>query len=514
MRKSLLPILIVLFAVEAHAACGGSSPNLIAADASRTEVAACVTAAAQSGDTITIPAGSASWASPIAVGSKSINFVGAGIDNTVITLTGSGYTLINMGDSTTKISDMTFIDGGILIDGKNFVIARMKFVNSVQGGTWRLVEVHGVHGYHPYGVIHSCIFENATIAMASLYDTLDNMGPTWALQYPLGDPRNVVYIEGNTFTKTHTGVMNVIDGRFSARHVMRFNNIMSASTAGDISLYIEAHSIQNETCLRGYMRWENYNNIISTAANPTFTSMFIRAGTGIIANNVITGPFSNGIIFDNVRSFQSDAPTFVCGACDGTSAWDGNEGVGAEAGYPCRDQIGRGYDLTAFTHDPPSQYNQVLMPAYVWGNTLNGNRTVVYVHNNCGKHIKPNRDYYEEGASFNGTSGVGRGLLAARPATCTLNTAYFATDVGPMGTLYQCSQTNTWTKHFEPYTCPHPLADPEGEYHCDMTVAGVAGYGMQGAPDPGEPDPDPDPDPEDPDPEPTGSILPWVITGG
>ena len=57
-------LLTCLFTAEAFAACGGSSPNLIAADASRTEVAACVNKAAQSGDTITIPAGSASWTSP------------------------------------------------------------------------------------------------------------------------------------------------------------------------------------------------------------------------------------------------------------------------------------------------------------------------------------------------------------------------------------------------------------------------------------------------------------------
>ncbi|MBP9009704.1 MAG: CFI-box-CTERM domain-containing protein [Smithellaceae bacterium] len=484
-------LLTCLFTAEAFAACGGSSPNLIAADASRTEVAACVNKAAQSGDTITIPAGSASWTSPISVGAKSINFVGAGIDNTVITLTGGGYTLINMGDSTTRISDMTFVSGGLFIDGKDFVVARMKFVNPTQGGTWRLVEVQGRHGYHPYGVIHSCIFENATILMASLYDTLDNMGPTWALQYPLGDPRNVVYIEGNTFTKTHATVMNVIDGRFSARHVFRFNNVVSTSTAGDVSLYIEAHSVQNSTCLRGYMRWENYNNVISTAANPTWTAFSIRAGTGIIANNVITGPWNRSITFDNVRSFQADAPGWICGACDGTSSWDGNEGVGEEAGYPCRDQIGRGYDLTAFTHDPPSQYSQVLMPAYIWGNTINGNRATVYVHNNCGKHIKANRDYYEQGVSFNGTSGVGKGLLAERSATCTKNTAYFATDAGHMGTLYKCSETNTWTKYFEPYTCPHPLADPNGERHCDMSIAGVAGYGIAGAPVTPEPPPGP-----------------------
>lgn len=105
------------------------------------------------------------------------------------------------------------------------------------------------------------------------------------------------------------------------------------------------------------------------------------------------------------------------------------------------------------------------------------------------------------------SAGMGMGLYANRPATCTVNTAYFATDVGNGGILYQCKAGNTWEKIFEPYTCPHQLADPEGDYHCDFSVAGVAGYGMEGAPD--EPE-----EPEEPEPEPTGVILPWIITGG
>ncbi len=65
-----------------------------------------------------------------------------------------------------------------------------------------------------------------------------------------------------------------------------------------------------------------------------------------------------------------------------------------------------------------------------------------------------NRDYYNEVASFTGATGVGVGLLSARPATCTPLTAFWATDTRA---LYQCISANTWTAYYAPYTYPHPL---------------------------------------------------------
>src|SRR5688572_9383241 len=62
----------------AAAACSGSSPTRTAASASRTDVNDCVTAAA-SGDTILVPAGSASWSSQILLpGTKDLTIVGGG----------------------------------------------------------------------------------------------------------------------------------------------------------------------------------------------------------------------------------------------------------------------------------------------------------------------------------------------------------------------------------------------------------------------------------------------------
>jgi hypothetical protein len=103
--------------------------------------------------------------------------------------------------------------------------------------------------------------------------------------------------------------------------------------------------------------------------------------------------------------------------------------------------------------------NQVQEPVYGWNNKATTNKNVtseLAIASNC-YFVQENRDYYQYNASFNGTVGVGMGTLADRPSTCTKGVAYWATDQGSNGTLYQCSGTNTWTQYYQPYTYPHPL---------------------------------------------------------
>ena len=75
-RLSKLACLLVLTGTAYAASCSGSSPTWTAATCGSTDVAACVTAASN-GDTINIPACSAtSWTAGISV-SKQLKFVGA-----------------------------------------------------------------------------------------------------------------------------------------------------------------------------------------------------------------------------------------------------------------------------------------------------------------------------------------------------------------------------------------------------------------------------------------------------
>jgi hypothetical protein len=130
------------------------------------------------------------------------------------------------------------------------------------------------------------------------------------------------------------------------------------------------------------------------------------------------------------------------------------------------DQPGRGKGnlladkLPAITGSWP---HQALEPVYAWGNTYNGSRQLDVA--SPYPTIQENRDFYNQKTPFDGAVGVGVGKLAERPKTCTPGVAYWATDQGewdsmhegPDGQLYVCSEPNTWTFYYKPYTYPHPL---------------------------------------------------------
>jgi hypothetical protein len=104
---------------------------------------------------------------------------------------------------------------------------------------------------------------------------------------------------------------------------------------------------------------------------------------------------------------------------------------------------------------------QHISDSYYWNNRKNSTRVDPYISEsiNYGGSIgivpQANRDYWYQGASFNGTSGVGVGLLSERPSSgLTVGVAYWATDTR---TLYRATAANTWTTYYTPYTYPHPL---------------------------------------------------------
>jgi len=162
---------------------------------------------------------------------------------------------------------------------------------------------------------------------------------------------------------------------------------------------------------------------------------------------------------------QTGSPFFIY------SPWAQNP---TGSGYACLDQPGRGPgDLMGGNGSPWSNRvdvtagniakwpNQALTPIYVWDQTIVSGASS-YFATESSTFMAENRDYYlelpnagEPSSSFNGTTGVGQGLLSARPSSCTPRVAYWATDAN---TLYQCSATNTWSAYYTPYTYPHPLA--------------------------------------------------------
>lgn len=146
--------------------------------------------------------------------------------------------------------------------------------------------------------------------------------------------------------------------------------------------------------------------------------------------------------------------------------WTTGDAYEIRKAYPCMDQIGRGAGNYISGDNPTTvaAISQASDPMYEWLNALNGT-VQAGIKTNHPQHVAANRDFYNWNGTFNGTSGVGTGLLSDRPATCTPAVAYWGTDTT---TLYKCLTTNTWTASYTPYTYPHPLigASPGGTITC------------------------------------------------
>jgi hypothetical protein len=252
--------------------------------------------------------------------------------------------------------------------------------------------------------------------------------------FPVGLGTNAaVYVEDCVFNYQGRND-GAIDAYGGARYAFRYNTVNNTN--------VEHHGADSGG-YRGTLAFELYGNTFrNTSAD--MRKHYFRSGTGVVFNNTYSGEYT-GAELTNYRSDESMAPY---GLCNGSSPWDENRA--GKLGYACLDQIGHVFGTG------PGGAN-TLKPMYAWSNTHDGDpvRFIVGVsHANADIHIVENRDFYNEAAAFDGTMGVGEGVLSHRPASCTRGTAYWATD---QSILYQCSSPDTWTVYYVPYTYPHPL---------------------------------------------------------
>ena len=300
---------------------------------------------------------------------------------------------------------------------------------------------------------------------------------------------HAVYIEDNVFTfDDETAALSACsDMHQGGKTVFRFNTVLNCRP--------QTHGMAHG----GVELWEVYGNDIRTTVATgnvvTCYGCIQTQGVGelYVFDNQIRGLTSvdNSVAITTQNYRSGSGQPGPLGLCDGTVTGDGNTAPEATyRGYPCVGQPGR------MEADGTPLYGK-LAPNAAWGNynghtsatidlNIRGNGTPDY----WDEHLVANRDYYNVTASFDGTSGIGVGTLASRPATCTHTTSpdgddgggvmYWATDQGSWntsssnpygeqrngvdGVLYRCSATNTWVTHYTPYTYPHPLqggvADP------------------------------------------------------
>lgn len=379
--RSLTAILLfMVFIASCKKDDNFSHYDIIAASTSYEDVQAAVDSA-ENGDRVFIPAGTSTWLSTLEIpDDRRIALIGSGPDETIISSSENiPGMVINMMNSGSRVTNMGFVlsnDNGVCIrvGGDRWRIDHCHFDNTIDQ-TIEGVMVWGTNnnGKCPTGVIDHCEFNNIRVVVVG--DARLMAHTVWAEPLGLGTD-NAAFIEDCIYNFTQFG--NCIDANYGGRYVFRYNIVNDA--------YIEAHSVQGNN--RATRSWEVYGNTISQVERSMWTPFFLRGGTGVVYDNTLLGDWTSATItIDNRRSFEDLGDG---GLADGTSPWDGNE---EENGYPARDQIGRSTDQWLWTDENPYP-PQELDPFYQWENIYNGTNIDVYVHNNCGIHIKENRDYY------------------------------------------------------------------------------------------------------------------------
>jgi len=345
------------------------------------------------------------------------------------------------------------------------------------------------------GVVDHSVFEGNSAGQGALdfwnsfYNgSTDQTGDhAWAAPTGFGTG-DFMFVEDSTFNNRgvagneHSGSMtDCRAGKFVIRHnILNRMGIMDHPTGGNGRG-------------RGCRAREMYlNNLTGTDAayDNNLVVAWITSGTALVwGNSASETGFAKFLSLHSERKYKQYRSGWgYCGTSFGPSNFDQNLDV--PTGWGCLDQPGQGQsDL--LTNDFPNVANkatgcrqtsacvwprQKLEPVYEWmdswGCSSCGGTGVGFVTFNEAYSptvLHNNRDYYvwcdpssRSGCtSFNGTVGVGSGLLSARPSACTAgpggNTpgvGYWATD---QNTLYVCSRTNTWTAYYTPYTYPHPL---------------------------------------------------------
>lgn len=463
--------------------------------------------AAESGDVVTVPAGSCTWNSVVNLNKNGITLSGAGKDSTLITTGPGGYLWVNPGTNGWNISRIGWRTGD---SGSAYSVLVGQYSMHANSG-WtigdcdfrRSVAQAGTGNYHPITIIGrdtGVIFQNDFWGGGPSYDA-DNDYP-WTASTGLGES-DYVFIEGNRFSDLYAmtqGVRGVYGGN-GARYVIRYNSFLAEGTVG-MSNPIDGHGYCHSQHGRGVRSYEIYNNLMQASANwKSSRAMFLRSGTGVVFNNKIDmtrGAYSNAAIdlFDYrmsagaVGTAQMDCSP-DCPAANGTSAFcaptyyrlqttgaatlfsEGEVVTGATSGA-----TGTIWSITSVRGQYINFLNTVAGPG---GNFQSGESLIVE-----GSAVTTAAANLElmHGEGYPCCDQIGRGINnSSEPYYLWNNTDQNGAPVNPsiggMIDSYIQSERDyvlASKSGYTPYSCPHPFTKLTGT--CDSGMEGTMGYNL------------------------------------
>ena len=273
--------------------------------------------AALPGDTVQIPAGSATWSSGLTI-SKSIVLQGMGVSSTVLT-NGGINSMINISPSSDvpiRVTGIYFdnvINTGatkaaIGISGKrdgSFALTQIRIDhNTFHKGKWTV----NTYGW-VCGVIDSNTFVDCDIAVGTVGD--DDRAWTRSIQ---AGTANSLFIEDNTFIMDNNSDVSLNEQVYHSEGgmtVVRHNTFDGTARTSDDSLFIDSHGnigyyVNNNNDFRGQPIIEIYNNTMN--AHHTYRFIHLRGGSTLVHDNTfgyLSGSKPPSIQMDEEEDWQT-----------------------------------------------------------------------------------------------------------------------------------------------------------------------------------------------------------------
>lgn len=407
----ILVVILLLFA--SLRSKGATFP---AASIAASDVQAAINLCSANGDTVTVPAGTATYEVEVDILNKGIRLIGAGMGQSIIKR-GSG---IGAGNSPIFVrgypsnicwitgftfqQDLGSTYGAVQVESRVHsdprpycFISSNRFEVTGGSGTRRHVNFLGCDG-----LIWKCWFTSTNAAQSAAPEA-DIDGDQWgtnnwynvAAVNPLGTTNQLIVEDCYFYFDGNSEGTDVYAGRSMTVRYCMITNMALGDHGGDSALW------------SSFIKEWYHNDSYETGVGTPWGGQF-RGGSGVIWSNNVH--WNGGWIF---KLYRADPEYVGQGGAPVGAAYDGNfdqtyPGNGYPTGYPLLGQHGKGQFYGSVSLPSCSSgctltnYHTNGFPIYIWGNTMNGNfgapslSVVGYTGNpnNATNYVKENREYY------------------------------------------------------------------------------------------------------------------------